>query len=72
MPKLQRARAPHDTEEERKIHKLAGSRHAPADWIFRAQIISLSWQGLRTAEIAEELGCHPKRPLESTFTASTP
>ena len=32
----------------------------PADWIFRARIISLSWQGLRTAKIAEELGCHPK------------
>ena len=60
MPKLLRARAPHNTEEERKIHKLAGSRHAPADWIFRARIISLSWQGLRTAEITEELGCHPK------------
>jgi transposase len=60
VPKLLRARAPQNTEEERKIHKLAGSRHAPADWIFRARIISLSWQGLRTAEIAEELGCHPK------------
>jgi len=60
VPKLLRARAPHNTEEERKIHKLAGSRHAPGDWIFRAQIISLSWQGLRTAEITEVLGCHPK------------
>jgi transposase len=60
VPKLLRARAPHNTEEERKIHKLAGSRHAPGDWIFRAQIISLSWQGLRTAEITEELDCHPK------------
>jgi transposase len=39
---------------------LASSRHAPADWILRAQIVSLSWQGLRTARIAEELGCHPK------------
>jgi transposase len=26
----------------------------------RARIISLSWQGLRTAKIAEKLGCHPK------------
>lgn len=60
MPKLLSARAPEDAEEERKVHKLAGSRHAPGDWIFRAQIISLSWQGLRTARIAEELGCHPK------------
>jgi len=60
VPKLLHAREPQDTEEERKIRKLAGSRHAPGDWIARAQIISLSWQGLRTTEIAEKLGCHPK------------
>jgi transposase len=60
VPKLLCARQPEDAEEQRKIHKLAGSRHAPGDWIFRAKIISLSWQGLRTAKIAEELGCHPK------------
>jgi transposase len=60
MPKLLRAREPEDSEEERKIHKLAGSRHAPGDWIFRARIISLSWRGLRTSEIAEALDCHPK------------
>jgi len=60
MPKLLRARAPEDPAEESKIRKLAGSRHAPGDWIFRARIVSLSWQGLRTAQIAEELGCHPK------------
>jgi len=60
VPKLLRARAPQDTEEKRKIRKLAGSRHAPGDWITRARIISLSWQGLRTTRIAEELGCHPK------------
>ena len=60
MPKLLRARAPEGPGEERKIHKLSGSRHAPGDWIFRARIISLSWRGLRTTEIAEELGCHLK------------
>ena len=60
VPKLLCARQPEDAEEQRKIHKLAGSRHAPGDWISRAKIISLSWQGLRTAKIAEELGCHPK------------
>jgi transposase len=60
MPKLLSARVPENTEEERKIRILAGSRHAPGDWIFRARIISLSWRGLRTAKIAEELGCHPK------------
>jgi DNA-binding CsgD family transcriptional regulator len=60
MPKLLRARQPEDTEEERKIRKLANSRHAPGDLIFRARIIALSWQGVRTTRIAEELGCHPK------------
>ncbi len=60
MPKLLSARAPESAEEEHKILKLARSRHAPGDWIARARIISLSWQGLRTARIAEELGCHPQ------------
>ena len=60
MPKLLTARAPEDANEERKVHTLAGSRHAPGDWIFRARIDSLSWKGLRTARIAEELGYHPK------------
>ncbi len=60
MPRLLRARLPKDAEEERKIRKLAGSRHAPGDWIFRARVISCSWQGLRNAKIAEELGCHLK------------
>jgi transposase len=60
VPKLLCAREPEDTEEERKVRKLANSRHAPGDWIFRARIISLSWKGLRTAKIAEELGCHPQ------------
>jgi transposase len=60
VPKLLRAREPQDSVEERMIHKLAGSRHAPGDWIFRSRIISLSWQGLRISEIAEALDCHPK------------
>lgn len=60
MPKMLTARLPEDVDEERKIHKLAGSRHAPRGWILRARIVSLSWQGLRTARIVEKLGCHPK------------
>ncbi|MBB4936830.1 transposase [Streptosporangium album] len=47
-----------DAEEERQIRKLAGARHAPGDWIMRAQIIAFSWQGLRTSAIAAKLGCH--------------
>src|SRR3954470_22454835 len=60
MPKLLFARPPVDAVEERKIRKLAGARHAPADWIRRAQIIALSWDGLRVPAIAAALGCGPK------------
>ena len=39
VPKYLRARAPHDDSEARKIRRLAGARHAPADWIERARIV---------------------------------
>jgi transposase len=58
MPKLLYARRPADAEEERKIRKLAGSRHAPADWVMRARMIAASWDGERTTTIAARLGCH--------------
>lgn len=58
MPKLLRARPPASAEEEQKIRKLAGSRHAPADWVMRARMILLSWGGDRTSTIAARLGCH--------------
>ena len=60
MPKLLFARPPVDAVEERKIRKLAGARHAPADWIRRAQMIALSWDGLRVPAIAAALGCSQK------------
>jgi hypothetical protein len=46
VPKLLRARAPEDPAEERKVRKLARSRHAPGDWTNRARMIALSWDGL--------------------------
>jgi len=64
VPKLLYARASQGTEETRKIRKLAGSRHAPADWKMRAQMIALSWDGLRTTQIASELRCHPQTVRE--------
>jgi transposase len=64
VPKLLRARAPEDAEEERKVRKLARSRHAPGDWINRARMIALSWDGLRTTQIASELRCHPQTVRE--------
>lgn len=64
MPKLLFARPPLDGTEERQIHKLAGARHAPGDWIRRARMIARSWQGQRTTVIAATLGCHPQTVRE--------
>src|ERR1700756_947794 len=58
MPKFVRGRPPLDDSEARKIRRLAGARHAPADWIERARIIALSWDGLDVVAIAAEVGCH--------------
>jgi transposase len=58
VPKYLRARAPQDGSEARRIRRLAGARHAPADWIERARIITLSWDGLDVRGIAAEVGCH--------------
>jgi transposase len=58
MPKILTARPAMDAVEEAKLRKLATARHAPADWIERARIITASWQGLRVPAIAAELGCH--------------
>jgi transposase len=60
MPKLLAARAPRDAEEERDVRRLAGARHAPGDWIQRAQIVALSWDGVRVPAIADKVGCHPE------------
>ena len=64
MPKHLTARPPVDATEERHVRKLAHSVHAPADWIFHAQIVAHSWDGLRTRQIAEALGCHPQTVRE--------
>jgi transposase len=64
MPKLLFARPPVDIVEERQVRKLAGSRHAPGDWIRRARMILRSWDGLRTTAIAWELGCHAQTVRE--------
>ena len=64
MPKHLTARPPVDEAEERKVRKLTHSMHAPADWIFHAKIVAHSWDGLRTRQIAEALGCHPQTVRE--------
>ncbi len=58
MPKQLFARPPRDAEEQRRIRKLARSRHAPGDWTCRATMILRGWDGLRTTAIVAELGCH--------------
>jgi transposase len=58
MPKLLYARAPVDETEQRLVRKLATSRHAPADWVWHAKMITRSWDGARTSTIAMELGCN--------------
>ncbi|MFF4410867.1 helix-turn-helix domain-containing protein, partial [Streptomyces sp. NPDC001404] len=60
VPKLLSARPASDVVEEGKVSRLAGARHAPADWILRARIIVLSWEGHRVLAIASRLGCHHK------------
>src|SRR5215203_1241848 len=64
MPKLLFARPPQDTTEAGQIRKLAASRHAPGDWICRAQMIAWSWAGWKTARIAATLRCHPQTVRE--------
>lgn len=64
MPKLLCARPPRDETEERQVRRLARSRHAPADWMRRAQIIVRSWDGERTVAIAAAIGCHPQTVRE--------
>jgi transposase len=64
VPVLLFARPPVDAAEERTIRKLAGARHAPGDWIRRVRMIAHSWDGLRTTQIAELLGCHPQTVRE--------
>ena len=58
MPKILRARPVVGSDEERTVRRLAGARHAPADWVQRGRMITLSWDGLRVPAIAEQLGCH--------------
>lgn len=64
VPSLLSARPPQDPAEERAVRKLATSRHAPGDWIARARMITRSWDGARTSQIAAELHCHPQTVRE--------
>jgi transposase len=54
------ARPPADASEERRLRRLANARHAPASWLERARIVTLSWDGAQVGQIAAQLGCHPR------------
>jgi transposase len=54
------ARPPADPTEERRIRRLAAARHAPASWLQRARIVTLSWDGAQVGQIAAQLDCHPR------------
>ena len=71
LPKVLVARPARDVVEERKIRKLAGARHAPGDWIRRTRMITASWDGKSTAQIAQELGCHPQTVRERLHRFNT-
>jgi transposase len=64
MPKLVFARPPQDAAEDAQVRKLAASRHAPGDWIRRAQLVAWSWAGWKTTRIAAALRCHPQTVRE--------
>jgi len=60
MPIILRVRAAQDAEEEVKVRQLATSRHGPADWKKRAQVVVSSWEGGQVGDIAQQVGCHPQ------------
>ncbi|WP_431933323.1 helix-turn-helix domain-containing protein [Nonomuraea jabiensis] len=71
MPKLLFARAARDEKEERDVHRLAGARHAPGEWILCAPIVVAGWDGLCVSAIAARLDCRPER-CPGSYTTSTP
>jgi predicted ArsR family transcriptional regulator len=64
VPVLLFARPPVDAAKEHTIRRLAGARHPPGDRIQRARMITPSWDGLRTTQVADQLGCHPQTVRE--------
>jgi hypothetical protein len=65
MPKLLKARLAENVQEEATIRKLARSRHAPMDVIQRARMITASWEGQRTSEIARQLVLQPHLKIQA-------
>jgi transposase len=64
MPRYLSARPPGDQGEAQHVRRLAHSRHAPADWITHAKMVTRSWEGQRVRQIAQALGRHPQTVRE--------
>lgn len=60
MPNFLMARQPVDGDEGKRILRLAGARHALADRILRAGIVTLGWESLRVPQVAARAGCDAK------------
>lgn len=54
------ARPARDEEEERRLRRLAASRTVPRWLNQRARIVTLSWDGATTDEIARQVGLSPR------------
>ena len=54
------ARPAGDGDEQARVRRLAAARHAPADGVVRARIVTLSRAGHTVPQIAERVGCHPR------------
>jgi hypothetical protein len=57
VPGLVVARAAVDDDERARVEKMAAARHAPKDWVVRAQILVSHWDGWAVPQIAEQVGC---------------
>ena len=60
MPALVFARSAVDGDERARVQKLAAAGHAPADWVLRARMVTLSWAGMAVPQIAEQVDCRPQ------------
>ncbi len=70
MPKILRARAAQDKQEERQVRKLAASRHGPADWITHACMVARSWDGERVQAIGKRARMQPADSATSIASRS--
>jgi transposase len=64
VPVLLFARPPVDPPKSTPSASWPAPGTPPGDWIRRARMITASWDGQRTTQIAQQLGCHPQTVRE--------